>query len=192
MPLNPSKAKEQEKEWNWHEAAKSYEQMLQSKRVDVSHVAEIWERVGFCYGRASTQSGRLPEFTELRSSAVNAYKNAAQFYRMEKSPIGRGQSARCDAIAELLRSWLASDSMERRRILDACLSSGKKSLNLFENSGEQLSYAKMCVEMLQCLLERLSVASDWEKMREIAEEGWYLRMWPVHEFPWAVHYLLIQ
>lgn len=171
MPLNLSKAKEQEKEWNWHEAAKSYEQMLQSEHVDVSHKAEIWERVGFCYGRASTQSGRLPEFTELRSSAVNAYKNAAQFYRKEKSPIGQGQSTRCDAIAELLHSWLASDSMERRRILDACLSSGKKSLNLFENSGEQLSYAKMCVEMLQGLLERLAVASDWEKIREIAEEG---------------------
>jgi len=171
MPLELDKAKEQEKKWNWREAAKSYEKMLRSERIDVSHVAEIWERVGFCYSRASTQCTELPEFTELRNSAVKAYKNAAQFYKKGKKTSSQGQSARCDTIAELLHSWLASDSMERRKILDVCLSVGKKSLDLFENSGEQLSYAEMCTEMLQCLHERLALASDWEKVRKIAEAG---------------------
>ncbi len=165
------KAKEQEKKYDWLEAAKSYEQALHSESITVSFAAETWERIGFCYSRASTQTEDPEEFKKLRQLAVEAYKNAAELFEKEDSLKNQGKSAQCNAIAEYVRSWLASGPSEKRKMLDECCLFGKKSLEAYAKTGDQLSYGKMCNDLLLCLLESLYVASDWREMRNIAQEG---------------------
>lgn len=165
------KAREQEKEYRWLEAARSYEQALHSESITVSFAAETWERIGVCYDRASRQAKDLEEFKKLRQLAVKAYKSAAEFFEKEDGLRNQGKSAECNAIAEYVRSWLASDPSEKRKALDECRVFGKKSLEAYEKAGDELSYGKMCNELLLCLLERLNVASDWREMRNVAEEG---------------------
>ena len=43
----------EEKDYNWFEAAKGYEQALISSSKSVCEVAESWKKIGFCYSRAS-------------------------------------------------------------------------------------------------------------------------------------------
>jgi KaiC/GvpD/RAD55 family RecA-like ATPase/tetratricopeptide (TPR) repeat protein len=164
-------AKEKEKNYDWIEAAKSYEQALQIESITVSFAAETRERMGFCYSRASTQARDLENFKEIRQLSVEAYKDAAELFEKEGSPKNRGRSAHCSAVAEYVRSWLALNPLEKRKMLDECCLLGKKSLKAYESAGDQMGYGKMCNDLLLCLLERLYVASDWREMRSIAQEG---------------------
>ena len=164
-------AREEEKKYEWLEAAKSYEQALQSESATVSFAAETWERLGFCYSRASTQTEDLAEFKRTRQLAVDAYKNAAELYEKEGSLKSQGKSAHCLAVAKYVHSWLATTPAEKRKLLDECRSFGNKSLKAYENAGDKLGYGEMSNDLLLCLLERFHIASDSREMREIAREG---------------------
>lgn len=165
------KAREHERNYDWLEAAKSYEQALCSRSSTISPAAETWERMGFCYSRASRQTEDVEEFRKLRQLAVEAYKNAAKLAEKEDCLENRGKSKQCSAIAEYVRSWLAVTPLEKRNMLDECLRLGRKSLEAYENAGDELNYGKMCNDILFCLFERLYVASDWREMRNVAQEG---------------------
>jgi len=171
MKAVTKKAKKQEEKYEWLEAAKSYEQALRPELMTVSFAAETWERIGFCYSRASTQAEDLEGFKKLRQLAVEAHKSAAKLFEKEGSLKSQGRSARCNANAAYLGSWLASNPSDKRKMLDECRSLGSKSLEAYENVGDELSYGKMCNDLLLCLLERLYVASDSREMRNIAREG---------------------
>jgi len=177
MPVEPDqkvilrKAAEQEKEYYWFDAAKSYKQALDINSEDGLFAAETWEKMGFCYNQASKQAKNPDDFREIRQSAVEAYWNAAELFGKENSLKSKGKSAQCKAIAEYVRSWLASGPSEKRKILEKCCKFGRDSLKAYEDAGDALNYGKMCNDLLLCLLERLYVASDWKEMREIAQEG---------------------
>lgn len=176
MPLDPStkailkEAKEQERKYRWFEAAKSYEQALRSKSEAVSFAAETWQRIGVCYNLASRQTEDPEEFKKLRQLAVEAYKNAAKLFEKEDLK-NQGKSAQCNAIAEYIRSWLASSPPEKKRILDECRTFGTMALEAFKKAGDELNYGKTCNTLLLCLFERLCVASDAREKQIITQEG---------------------
>ncbi len=163
-------AREQEKKYEWLKAAKHYEKALQSK-LSPPLAAETWEKTGYCYSMASRQVETAEEFKRIRQLAVEAYKTAAKLFENEGSQKNQGKSAQCNATAELVGSWLASNPQEKRRMLDESLKFGNESLQAYENAGDQLSYGKMCNELLLCLLERQYVAFDWNDMKSVAQEG---------------------
>ena len=165
------KAKKQEQEGNWLEAAKSYEQALQSESRTTLSAAPTWERIGFCYNRASRQAEDPKEFKKLRQQAVNAYEKAAEFFEKEDGLRNKGKRAQCSMTAKYLHSWLASSPLEKRKTLDECRTLGKESSEAYEKAGDELNYGKMCNDLLLCLLERLRLASDWTEMRDISQEG---------------------
>jgi len=85
------KATEQEKRYEWLEAAKSYEQTLHPKSQTVTSEAETWEKIGFSYSQASKQTDNIEEFKRLRQNAIEAYKNAAQLFEKEDNPRNKGK-----------------------------------------------------------------------------------------------------
>ena len=137
------KAEEQEKEYKWLEAAKSHESALHSKSRTVPLVAEIWQRVGFCYERASRQAEDVEEFSKLRQLAVGAYKNAGKLFEKEDTK-NQGKSAQCNALAAYAGSWLAPNLSEKRKMLDECRTFGNQALEAFKNTGDETNYVKTC------------------------------------------------
>jgi len=121
------RAKKQEQEGNWLEAAKSYEKALQAGSPTTLTAAQTWERIGLCYNRASRQAEDPKEFKKLRQQAVEAYKSAAKFFEKEDGMRNKGKSAQCSMTAKYLRSWLASNPSEKRKTLDECRRSLQKS-----------------------------------------------------------------
>lgn len=171
LELVLKKAKEQEGSFNWLEAMNSYGQVVRSKLSNSSFEAEIWERMGFCCCMAARQTVDQEECEKLRLLSVEAYKNAAELFEKEDNLKSQGRSAQCKAIAAFVSSWAASGLSEKKETLDECLKFAKKSLAAYENASDELSYGKMCNELLSCLLERLYVASDWREMKSFAQEG---------------------
>jgi KaiC/GvpD/RAD55 family RecA-like ATPase/tetratricopeptide (TPR) repeat protein len=165
------RAKDQEKKFSWLEATKSYEEAVNSGSMSQPILAETWERIGFCYDLASRQAETIEEFRKLRHLAAEAYENTASILENEHDQKKRGKIEQCDALAEHVRSWLASDSSEKRRMLDECLRIGKSSIEAYKSAGDELNYGKMCNELLFCLFERLYLASDWKEMRDFAQQG---------------------
>jgi KaiC/GvpD/RAD55 family RecA-like ATPase len=161
----------QEKKYSWLEAAKFYEQAVDSGSLSFPLLAETWERIGLCYDFASRQAETVEEFRKIRQLAGEAYQTAAKLLETVEGSKNLGKIEECLTLAQYMRSWLVSDPSEKRRILDECLVAGKKSLEAYQSVGDELSYGKMCNELLFCLLERLYVASDWKEMRDFAQEG---------------------
>ncbi|TET66031.1 hypothetical protein E3J49_00155 [Candidatus Bathyarchaeota archaeon] len=177
MPLNITteklleRAKGQEKKHGWLYAVWSYEQALHSVAETGSFAAETWQRIGFCYERASRQAEDLEEFTKLRRHAVEAYQEAAKLFEKIGNVTNVGKSAQCNALAEYTCSWLASTPTEKAKMLDECRAFASKALQAFHSAGEELNYGKTCNLLLLCLFERLYVASTHKEKQIIAQEG---------------------
>ncbi len=180
MPLNftPEKllerAKEQEEKHGWLYAVWSYEQALAPAAETGSFAAETWQRIGFCYERASRQAETAEEFTKLRQQAVEAYQRAATLFEKMSNEASAGKGAQCNAFAEYARSWLASTPVEKAKILDKCCELGCKALQAFQSLHDELNYGKTCNLLLLCLFERLYVAPTHEEKKTIAQEGMQL------------------
>jgi KaiC/GvpD/RAD55 family RecA-like ATPase len=165
------RAKEQEQGCNWLEAAKSYERLLSSEQTISFSVAQIWEKLAFCYCEASRQTMDRDQFRKLRQQSTDAYKNAAKLFGEGTSSEAEGKNAQCNALAEYVSSWLASTPSEKRKILEKSCAFGQKSLAAYERAGEELAYGKMCNDILVCLLERLYIACDYLEICSIGQEG---------------------
>jgi len=113
----------------------------------------------------------VEEFKKLKQLAVKAYRTAAQLFKKEEGLKSQGRSTQCNAIAEYVNSWRASNSSERRRRLEKCRMLATKSIEAYENAGDALNSGRMCNDLLLCLFESLYVASDWKEMRNFLQEG---------------------
>ena len=158
-------------EYKWFEAAKFYEQALHSRSGDVIFAAESWQKIGSCYDLASRQASNIEEFRTLRQLAIKAYEKAASFFDGKSGLENQGKSTECLAIAEYLRSWIASDHMEKVKTLDKCRVLAKKALQEFKNAGNELCYGQTANLLSKCLLDRLYVTASEKETSEIAQEA---------------------
>jgi len=165
------KAKGHEKTYEWWEAARCYEKLLLSNQENASFVADTLERIGFCYTCASRQAESADEFVKIRQSAVEAYKRSAELLQTKETMEDQGRTARRQALAEFVNSWLAPTPAEKRAMLDGCLKLGRESLEKFKISRDEVKIGQMYNDLLLCFLERLYIASDWKELKSLAQEG---------------------
>lgn len=161
----------EELEYNWFEAAKSYEQAVSSRAETGAIRAEYWQRIGYCYGLASRQAENVQEFKRLRQLAVNAYQKSAQIYEHENRREDRGMSFLCLALAEYNRSWLASSHLDKIKTLENCWKLGKKALRVFKSAGDELNCGKTCNTLVLCISDLHSVTPTSEAKRRVLQEG---------------------
>jgi KaiC/GvpD/RAD55 family RecA-like ATPase len=162
------RASENERRHLWGDAARVHEEMLASRKA-VS--ARDWEKVGFCYSRASTQAGSLREFRALRRRAVEIYDKAARLYGSERSRRSKGHASKCKAIARTLNSWLAANASEKKRSLTAAREHGRESLQAFRHAEDYSNSGTIFGLQMMNLLETMYVVSEWKEQRSIIDEG---------------------
>ncbi len=164
-------AREHEQRYEWLDAAKSYERVLDFEAVTETFVADNWQKIGFCYSLASRQADDVDVFREIRQLSVDAYRHAAELFEKSSDMKNQGRSAQCIAISEYLRSWLAPNSSDKINILDECRTFGKKALELFQNSGDSLSYAQTCSSLMKCIFDRLYITDSVDEKISITQEA---------------------
>ena len=162
-------ASPEETQYRWLEAAKSYEQTLQSGQLASGFSeAEYWQKIGCCYDLASRQASTINDFCSLRRLSVDAFEKAGTLFNQQ---LNEGKGAQSFAQAEYTRSWLASDVAEKVRTLDQCRALAKKAMNLLKTAKDNLSYGQTANLLAKCLFERLYIAPDGKEKSEIAKEG---------------------
>ena len=160
-----------ETEYKWLEAAKLYEQTLQLDSVTGSPAAECWQRIGYCYDLASRQTTSIDDFRNLRRSSSNAYQKASHLFGKEPSPDNEGKRDQCCAEAKYENSWLAADSQEKIKTLDQCWSKTKQAMQIFQTSGNFLSYGQTANLLTKCLFERLYLEPIAKEKTQIVQEA---------------------
>ena len=166
------KAHKLEREKKWNEAVSHYLTAINlSSEHAIYTTAQTWEKMGFCYHRSSRQAKCLEDFMKNGQSAKKAYRNAAKLFESEKSLRNQAKSDQCNAVAEYIGFWLSSTPQEKKEKLDNGRWYGKRSLQTYEDVGDELGYGIMSNYMLALLFESLYVASDWREMRGIVDEG---------------------
>ena len=163
-------ASQEETEYKWFEAARFYEQKIKSESPSGILSAELWQKIGFCYDLASRQARDTEEFKSLRRLGIRAYERAADFHKEKGKKYG-GKRQYCLAIAEYLRSWLATDSSEKIKILDKCREVTKKAMETFRTMGDDLNCGQTANFMSKVLYERMSIAPSGVEKNEICQEG---------------------
>jgi KaiC/GvpD/RAD55 family RecA-like ATPase len=160
-----------EKDFKWLEAAKSYEEALGSLKDSGLHAAESWQRIAVCYNFASKQTPDLEDFKKLRLKAAQAYDKAAELYGKESEPKNKGEGLKCDALAAYMRSWIASNSAEKDDFLKECYDSGREALNFLKEAGDKTSYGQTCNILSRCLFDRVYLASLESQKNGFIQEG---------------------
>lgn len=161
-----------EKEYDWCSAANYYRKVIDFSSVPKGYpIVKTWERLGYCHDRASRQAESLDEFKKFRRSAEEAYRYAANLYEREEGLKNQAKSEHCKGVAEFIGSWLSSTPQEKREKLDKCRVHGKNSLKAYEDAGDHIGSGSMCNYLLSSLFDSLYIASDWNDMRGIIDEG---------------------
>lgn len=160
-----------ETEYKWLEGAKLCEQTLQPDSATGTPAAECWQRIGYCYERASRQATSIDDFRNLRRSSVNAYQKAGALFGKDSSPDSEGKKDQCHAHAEYEDSWLAADSREKTKALDQCWTKAKKAMQLFQTSGNMLLFGQTANLLTKCLFERLYVEPIAKEKTKIVQEA---------------------
>jgi hypothetical protein len=165
-------AKQREKEYDWVAAAGSYEKALGLvPEQDFLKKGEICERLGYAHSNAAFQAESQEEFKHRMHQAVRDYENAAEFYGKLSEPRKILRTLRCNAMIAYVNYWLATEVSERKRLLDECWRMEKEALKAYDEAGDQLCYGKTCIELTECLDERLDLELDTGTREKILDEA---------------------
>jgi len=138
-----SQAMEREREYDWLGAIAFYERALGLvPETDFFKMGEIQERVGYAFYRAAMQAESVTEFRDRMSQAIAHYGTAKESYERMSEPGKTPRMLRCDAKIAYVSYWLASEAVEKKRLVDECWRLTKETLKAFDEGGEVLEYSK--------------------------------------------------
>jgi tetratricopeptide (TPR) repeat protein len=160
-----------EGEYDWCGAAGSYEKALKLfSEGDFSRRGEIHERLGYVFCRGAFQAESSNDFRERIDKAAKDYGKAKDLYRKLNGSI-KTRMLRCDALVAYMGYWLAAEGPEKIIFLDECSRLTKEALKACDESGDQIGYAKTCLELTDCLDARLDLELDKQMREKILDEA---------------------
>ena len=169
VPRIFKRAEERERDYDWLAAIEIYRRGLDSlqKREDFEAVGLVEEGIGNCLYRAAFQAETHAEFENGMHRAAGAYTRAAEQCRQVKSARDHG----CEAFITRCEYWIASNSDEKKALLEECGRLWMKAVKRYEEKGDSLESGKASNELLECVLDRFQIEWDWPKRWEILTEG---------------------
>lgn len=169
-----AQAKEKEKNYDWFGAAECWEKALTDvlQQKDFLNASEIHERIGYCFYRAAFQAENQRGFRKQMRLAVEAYEKAAELFKRIKEPEGSSRKIlHCRAMISYIEHWLSPDPDIKRELLDECWRLEKEALQAYNEAGDQLGLGKTCVELTNCLADRLNLELDRRAREKILNEA---------------------
>ncbi len=161
-----------ERKYEWLEAADVYDRALgMVDEGDFFRGGKIQERIGYCLQRAAFQAESREEFVERLGRSVEAYEKACGFYEKLVGKENEARVLRCRAIVRYLEHWIASDTAEKRRLLDECLELEENALNGFWGTGNKIEYGRTFNELSFASWIRYELEWDRQLRKELIERS---------------------
>jgi len=168
-----ARAMENEKRYDWIAAVEIHEKALghSLQQGDLLRAGEVAERIGYCFHRAAMQAKSRDEFAGKMKLAIGSYQRAQGFY--ETLPVQQkgGSELRSKAVATYLNYWLASNGVEKRKLLDKCLELEGKALTQFQLTGNMLEYCRTYNALWPVFFLRGSLEWDGQALLRFIDKG---------------------
>lgn len=168
-------AKEQEEEYEWLVAVGFHKKAMNIALglKDFLRAGEIEAHIGFCYHRATFQAESSELFEELIHLTVESYNGASKFFDgakvAEKEKLAKSNHYKALSVYASVGS--ASDTSEKKMLLDECIGMIKKALKAYEEVGDRIGYGNACNELLESLFDKIILEGDWEARKRTAWEA---------------------
>ena len=163
-------AEQLEKEYEWLEAAESYEKALKlPPEDDFSGKAETYERLGYAFYRAAFQAESNDGFKQRFCQAIADYEKAKENYQRLNEP-KTGRALRCDAMNAYMGYWLATEAPEKKRLLNECWRLTEGSLRALKESGKVQEYGETFNQLSASALLRYCFEWDYQARKRIIKE----------------------
>jgi len=166
-------AKNLEKKYEWLHAAEFYKQVFASMEKDghSAEVANFCERLGYSLFRAALQATTNEQFQSRMLQAANANEKAATLYQKSINEKSAAKSISYQAKAIYARSWIETDPVRKRDLLDQWWSLNSKAIEIFDRIGDHIAVAQTCNDMMEGSWDcRYWVAQNWSESAKIRKE----------------------
>jgi len=145
------KAKEQEKKYEWLQAAEVYQTASDTaiKHDDLKIIAQLYDKRGFCFFKAAFQAQSNKQFIKTMKQAIENYEKAADFYRKTNDETMIISANNLVAQISYSKSWIEKDTSKKTILIEEWWILKSKILETYEKLGDRLSVAQTCIDLLQ-------------------------------------------
>ena len=166
-----SRAKEQEKEYDWSGAADSYKHVLDSlSELDALRKGEIQEALAYALYRMAFQADSPEEFRMMLDRATAAYQIAEDLYAESDDERGRPKRSRCESMIAFSGYWRAIDASEKKRFVEQTWTLAKDALKGFARLKSLYDFGKTYNDSILAAWAVFAYTDEFETRRSIASE----------------------
>jgi len=170
----------EEKDYNWMEAARLYEEAAKSflEKKMVEEAAGAYKKLGYACARAAGTAETAEEYLELNKRAVEAYKEAANLFKQTGN---RPEELECEAEASYVSGLVAGSVMEGKKAFSQAYELFIESSEQYSKGDDRESLARTLSRAAMASFFLITYCSDrWEveqvsrKGRDVADKAWKL------------------
>jgi hypothetical protein len=162
---------ELENSYDWLGAAEIYGKVIESvPRQESRRIGDLHERKAYALYKAAFQSDSNPMFAERLSRSIECYGTASEWYRKGSDRGNEAIALRCDAMAEYLGFWRASDPEEKKRLVGEAWELTKKALASLRSPGDAVDFCITYNQLMSSAIELMDYMWDHEAMVPVIKE----------------------
>jgi KaiC/GvpD/RAD55 family RecA-like ATPase/tetratricopeptide (TPR) repeat protein len=168
------KAKELENKYEWLQAAENYRKAaeLVLTKKDILKAADLNERIGFCYYRASLQAQSNAEFRRILKFSILAYEKESEFLKGIETEELQLKRIHADALTSYAKSWYKTNPKTIKKLCNKWWTLENKLLRAHESAGDLHSVGRTCNDLLEySTFDRYWLASNFLEHKEMYEES---------------------
>ncbi len=164
------KAKDEEKAYNWVEAAKLYEQVAESflGKKSTEEVAETYRMLGYAYSRAARTARRAKQFRERHEHAINAYRKAVDLFKQVKN---KPKELECEGLAFYVTSISSASLIEAKDAISKSFELLIESSEIYNEKDDKESIARTLTQAGINSFVLLNLCSEQEEALKVSQRG---------------------
>jgi len=167
-----SRAREQEKHYDWRSAAESYEKALDLIPInDSTRLGEILEKQGFSLHKAAMQSEGEGQFGELTQRAIDCYVKAEAHYDKSPESTRTPFKTRAEAMVAFLGYWNSSVPTEKKALVREAWRKATEAMKGFEGNTDAIEYIVTFNQLTLSAAIAQEYADDFESKSAIVRSG---------------------
>jgi KaiC/GvpD/RAD55 family RecA-like ATPase len=167
-------AKTQEKKYEWLQAIEYYKKgsKLALESNDLAKVAELQEKIGFCFFRGAFQAETKKQFRSRMKQAARAYEEAVILLDKAQKEGKSAQINHAKAMIKFMNFWLAAVPSKMKELVEDWRKFEIEALKAYEKVGDRLGIGITCTNLAEDHFgQAVSITSDWVLLEQKIEEG---------------------
>ena len=164
------RAEAEEKEYNWIEAAKLYDQVAKSymDKNLTDKAADVYFKEGDAYFYAANKAETADEYEEILRDSIYALERASNLYRQ----IGnKPNELMCEAGIIGIEGHLASSIEEAKKMTYKAYELYLEASELYFKENDQENYRRTLYWVVSSIYRHIALSSDPEEIGKLCQEG---------------------